>query len=167
MGPSEQLLKLLLATFPPQPLPTRFFWEYSGSDNSDEFSHDLLQWFAQRPWTEIKIRDWAMTGHVGVSRELLEPAAFLYYLPSLLFGAAQEPEYLDWALEAIPSGRDRQPKGKWWGQLLKTITPDQIDALHYFLAHIQINFSRSEPFAIGVDEALASEAEQFWNAQRS
>jgi hypothetical protein len=106
MTTREHFLKLLLAAFPPQPMPARFFWKEDRHDNSYEFRRDLLEWLAERQWTEIKMRDWAMIGHIGMTRELLEPATFLYYLPSLLLGVTEDPSYLDWALEAIiPSGR--------------------------------------------------------------
>ena len=168
MTTNEQFSGLLTATFPSQPTPARFFWKEGVHDADDEFSRDLLEWLARRQWTEIKMSDWTMIGHISVVRERLEPETFLYYLPSLLLGVTQEPGYLDWALEAIiPSGRDRRPKSKWWSELLETISPDQIGALRAFLAHVRSTFLRSDkgPFWITEAEALTSEAETFWNVQ--
>jgi hypothetical protein len=168
MTKKENFLKLLLATFPPQPMPAQFFWKEDRHDNSYEFRRDLLEWLAERQWTEIKMRDWAMAGHVNITRELLEPATFLYYLPSLLLGVTEDPGYLNWALEAIiPSGRDRRPKSKWWGELLEAISPDQSATIRAFLAHVRNNLLRSDegPFEISMDEALTAEAETFWDAQ--
>ena len=134
MTEKEDFLKLLLVTFPPQPMPAQFFWKEDRHDSSYEFRHDLLEWIAERQWTEIKMHDWAMAGSAIITRELLEPATFLYYLPSLLVGVTEDPGYLDWALEAItPAGRDRRPKSKWWGELLETISPDQSAAIRAFL----------------------------------
>ena len=168
MTANEQFLELLLASFPAQPMPTRFFWKESGHDRSDEFSLDLLERLAQRRWTEIKMSDWAMVGGISIHRERLEPATFLYYLPSLLLGVTDDPAYLEWALEAIiPSGRDRRPKSKWWIEFLETILPDQIGVLHTFLADVRTNLLQSDkgPLVITAADALASEAETFWNAQ--
>ena len=168
MTKKEDFLKLLLATFPPQPMPAQFFWKEDRHDNSYEFRRDLLEWLAGRQWTEIKMRDWAMAGHTSITRELLEPATFLYYLPALLLGVAEDPGYLNWALEAIiPSGRDRRPKSKWWGELLETISPDQSATIRAFLAYVRNNLWRSDegPFVISMDEALTAEAETFWDAQ--
>jgi hypothetical protein len=168
MTKKEDFLKLLLATFPPQPMPAQFFWKEDRHDNSYEFRRDLLEWLAERQWTEVKMRDWAMAGHISITRELLEPATFLYYLPSLLLGVTEDPGYLDWALEAIiPSGRDRRPKSKWWGQLLETISPEQAAAIRAFLAHARSDLLRSdkEPFVVSEEEVHSDEAETFWDAQ--
>ncbi|MBR1201936.1 MULTISPECIES: DUF6714 family protein [unclassified Bradyrhizobium] len=164
----EQFSKLLTATFPPHPMPAQFFWREDRHDNSYEFRRDLLEWLAERQWTEIKMRDWAMAGHLSITRELLEPATFLYYLPSLLLGVIEDPGYLESALVAIiPSARDRRPKSKWWGELLETISPDQSAAIRAFLAYIRNNLLRSGegPFVISMNEALTTEAETFWDAQ--
>jgi hypothetical protein len=169
MTKKEDFLKLLLATFPPQPMPAQFFWKEDQHDNSYEFRRDLLEWVAGRQWTEIKMRDWAMVGHMSSTRELLEPATFLYYLPSLLLSVTEDPGYLDWALEAIiPSGRDRRPKSKWWVELLETISPDQSATIRAFFAYVRSNLLRSDegPFVISA-AALTAEAETFWDAQTS
>jgi hypothetical protein len=169
MNTNEQFSKLLHAAFPTQPVPVRFFWKEDVHDAGDEFCKDLLECLAQREWTEIKMSDWAMIGSIiSVSREHLEPATFLYYLPALLLGVIEEPEYLEWALEAIiPLGRARRPKGRWWGELLETISLDQCAALRAFLAHVRGAFLRSDkgPFWITAAEAMTSEAETFWDAQ--
>ncbi len=168
MTKEEDFLKLLLATFPPLPVPAQFFWNEGSHDDSYEFRRDLLERLAGCRWTDIKMRDWAMAGHVSIHRELLEPATFLYYLPSLLLGVTEDSRYLAWALEAIiPSGRDRKPKSKWWAELLETISPEQRAALQAFLAYVRSDLLRSEqgPFVITEEEALTSEAATFWDAQ--
>jgi hypothetical protein len=168
MTKKEGILKLLLVTFPPRPIPAHFFWKEDRHDNSYEFRRDLLDWLAERPGTEIKMRDWAMVGHMSTTRELLEPATYLYYLPSLLLGATEDPGYLDWALEAIiPSGRDRRPKSQWWGELLETISPDQSATIRAFLTYVRNHLLMSDegPFDISMNEALTAEAETFWDAQ--
>jgi len=168
MNANEQLSHLLHATFPAQPMPTQFFWRKDLHDDSYEFRRDLLEWLGQRPWTEIKMRNWAMMAEPCLLREHLEPATFLYYLPSLFLGAIEDPGYVGRALEAIiPSGRDRKPKGLWWRELLETISLDQCAAIRAFIAHVRSNLLRSDlgPFSITRDEALTSEAETFWDAQ--
>ena len=104
---------------------------------------------------------------ISFSRERLEPTTFLYYLPAMLLSAIDDATYLNWTLEAIiPSGRDRRPKSKWWIELLQNISPDQIDALHAFLAFVRINLLPSDrPLEITANEALTSEAERFWNTR--
>ncbi|WP_143201951.1 DUF6714 family protein [Bradyrhizobium sp. NAS96.2] len=168
MTTKEQFFKLLLAAFPAQPEPARFFWREDRHDDDYEFRQDLLR-LAGRQWTEIKIGDWTMVGRIGHTRELLEPATFLYYLPLLMLGAIDDPGYLDWALEAIvPLGRDRQPKSKWWMELLETISPDQIGILHDFLAFVRKNLLPvQETFVVTQEEVLTSEAEAFWDKLRA
>jgi hypothetical protein len=164
----EDFLEQLLATFPPQPVLAPFFWKEDRHDDSYEFRRDLLEWLAGRQWTEIKMRDWTMVGPMNVTRELLEPVTFLYYLPSLLVGVSEDAGYLDWALEAIiPSGRDRRPKSKWWGELLNTISPDQSATIRAFLWYVRSDLLRpnDRPFVISRDETLTAEAETFWDAQ--
>jgi hypothetical protein len=161
----NDLLEVLLATFPPRPLPAQFFWKDDRHDDGYEFRRELLEGLAGREWTEITVHDWSMITGFSVSREHLEPATFLYYLPSLLCGFAEDPRYLDQAIEAIiPLGRDRKPKSKWWRELLETISPEQSAAIRAFLAYVRNNLLRSdhEPFVISQDEALTTEAEAFW-----
>jgi hypothetical protein len=168
MNTNEQFSNLLHATFPTQPMPARFFWTENVPDDGFEFCGDLLKWLAEREWTEIKMSDWKMIGHINISRQHLEPATFLYYLPSLLLGVVEEPGYLYWALEAIiPLGRDRRPKGRWWGELLETISPDQSATIRAFVAHVRNYLLRPDEgsFVISMDEALTTEAETFWDAQ--
>ena len=170
MTKKEDFLKLLLATFPPQPMPAQFFWKQDRHHNSYEFRQDLLEWLAERQWTDIKMHNWAMAGSAIITRELLEPATFLYYLPSLLLGVIEDPGYLDWALEAIiPSGRDRRLKSKWWGELLETISPNQTATIRAFLALVRsdlLPFDR-EPFVISPEEVHTSEVETFWDTHPS
>jgi hypothetical protein len=165
----DDFLKLLLATFPPEPVPAQFFWKEDGHDDGYEFRRDLREWLAERKWTEIKMSDWTMAGNISHTRELLEPTTFLYYLPSLLVGVAEDdPGYLDWALEAIiPLGRDRKPKSKWWSELLATIQPGQSATLRTFLTHVRNDLLPSEKtsFVISAHEALTSESEAFWDTQ--
>lgn len=170
MTTNEQFSKVLMDTFPAQPEPSRFFWKESVHDKNDEFSRDLLERLARRQWTEIRLNDWAMIASINIVRERLEPATFLYYLPSLLSGVIDDPRYLNWALEAIiPSGRDREPKSRWWIELLETISPDQIGTLLAFLLLVRKNLLRPDtsPFVIMENEALTSAAETFWNTQAS
>jgi len=169
MSTREDFSNLLHATFSAQPMPARFFWKEGVHDTSDEFCRDLLERLWRREWTEIKMSDWVWIGSaISMSRAHLEPATFLYYLPSLLLGVIEEPEYLELALEAIiPLGRDRRPKGRWWGELLETISLDQCAALRAFLVHVRSAFLRSDqgPFWITAAEALISEAETFWDTR--
>lgn len=168
MATKEHFLKLLEAAFPPQPMPARFFWKEVPPGINDEFHRDLLEWLAGRQWTEIKMRNWTMMAHVGIIRELLAPATFLYYLPSLLLAVSEDPSYLDDALAAIiPSGRDRRPKNQWWGELLETVSPEQAAAIRAFLAYVRSDLLRSdkEPFVVSEEEVHTDEAERFWDAQ--
>jgi hypothetical protein len=166
---SDDLSKLLLATFPPRPLPAQFFWKSDQHDDSYEFRRDLREWLAGREWTDITMHDWSMMGGpISVSREHLEPATFLYYLPSLLRGGVENPDYLDRAFDAIlPAGRDRRPKSKWWRELLEAIAPDQSAAIRAFVAFARNNLLRSDhgPFVVTANEVLTAETETFWDKQ--
>lgn len=168
MTEREQILELLHAAFPSQPVPEQFFWKADQHDDGYEFRRDLRQWLEGRAWTDIRMHDWTMVGDVSRTRELLEPATFLYYLPSLLIGVTEDPSYFDWALAAIiPAGRDRRPKSQWWIELLATIAPEQRAAIRAFVAHVRQDFMRFDegPFVISGDEVLTAEAEAFWDAQ--
>ena len=62
--------------------------------------------------------DWRMVGTPPcISRLYLEPATFMYYLPSIIIGVSREMEFWDFALEAIiPYNKNRVPRGRWWSQ---------------------------------------------------
>lgn len=165
----DGLSKLLLATFPPRPLPAQFFWKEDRHDNSYEFRRNLLECLAERSWTDLKMSAWTRDRDIMITREFLEPATFLYYLPSLMLGVIEDhPEELDLVLEAIlPLGRDRRPKSKWWRELLETISPDQSAAIRAFVAYARNNLLRSDhgPFVVTAAEALTAKAETFWDMQ--
>jgi hypothetical protein len=112
----DQISQLIYANFPVDPLPNPFFWMDRGDQPIGDIPDELLNRIAQRPWVEITMRDWTMTGaHPCGSRRYLDPNTFRYYLPSLLVGGLQETGYIDWALESIlPAGRKRRTTGKWW-----------------------------------------------------
>jgi hypothetical protein len=72
-----------------------------------------------------------------ITRSYLEPATFLYYLPSLLVGVFQDPQYLDFAVEAIiPYNQNHRPRGEWWSVFSKSVTQVQKMALAAFLVDI-------------------------------
>jgi hypothetical protein len=90
----------------------------------------------------------------------LEPATFLYYLPSLLVGVLDDLDYLDWALEGIlPFNKTHKPRGKWWATFSACVTDNQRATLQAFLMTV-----RSSNPADLRDQALLGDAEVIWGS---
>jgi hypothetical protein len=163
MTASEQFLKLIDASFPIEPLPTRFFWAEGENSPHGDIPEELMNRIAHRRWTDVTIQDWAMIGAPpSITRGYLEPATFLYYLPSLIVGVFRETEYMDFAVEAIiPSGRDRRPRGKWWSEFSKSVSLNQRVTLSAFLANVRLMFWES----IGpATQQQVYDAEAIWSS---
>jgi hypothetical protein len=135
----DQISQLIHASFPVDPLPSQFFW-LEGDAPIGDIPEELLNRIAQRPWAEITMWEWAMTGaHAGTSRRYLDPNTFRYYLPSLLVGGLRESGYIDWALESVlPAGRKRRTTGKWWKEFAEGFSAMQRSAVCAYLKGIRL-----------------------------
>jgi hypothetical protein len=142
MNQNEELSKLITAAFPVEPRPTRFFSAEGMKFIELDIPQELRTRIAGRPWTEVTLMDWRMTGTSPVvARSYLEPATFMYYVPSILSGTIQQPEFIDYALEGIiPNNRTHVPRGTWWLELSKEASPNQRAALVAFLAYVRFAF---------------------------
>jgi hypothetical protein len=159
---SEKMLDLVVAAFPADPLPTRFFWVEGRVPLNDDFAEELRNKILGRPWTEITLEDWFNTGAaVVVNRAYIEPATFMYYVPSFIVGASHDIKSLYVALEAIlPFNKNHVPRGKWWFEFSDMASPRQRQAIFAFLAHIRLNFWDT----IGLDDqCLLERAEDIWS----
>jgi hypothetical protein len=157
----DQISQLIYANFPVDPLPNPFFWMDRGDQPIGDIPDELLNRIAQRPWVEITMRDWTMTGaHPCGSRRYLDPNTFRYYLPSLLVGGLQETGYIDWALESIlPAGRKRRTTGKWWKEFAEGFSEKQRVAVCAYLKGIRLLLWDS----IGpANQQLICDAEAIW-----
>jgi hypothetical protein len=160
MTTADQLPELLHASFPVQPLPG-FFWVDGGEQPVGDIPEELLKRIVHRPWVDITMRDWTMTGaHASIARAYLDPTAFRYYLPSLLIGALREIGYFDWALECLlPAGRKRRPIGKWWADFWIGFSEQQREAVCAYLKGVRSMLGDSvDP----VNQQLLDEAEAIW-----
>ena len=95
-----------------------------------------------------------------VARRYLDPATFMYYVPSLLVGAAEQIECIELALEAIvPDNKNHQPRGEWWSNFSGIASPRQRTALSAFLAHIRL--TAWDPIC-AANQYLLERAENIW-----
>jgi hypothetical protein len=157
----DQISQLIHASFPVDPLPNPFFGMDGGGQSIGDIPDELLNRIAQRPWVEITMRDWTMTGAYPCgSRRYLDPNAFRYYLPSLLVGGLQEAGYIDWALESIlPAGRKRRPTGKWWKEFAEGFSEKQRVAICTYLTGIRLLLWDSIGSA---NQQMICDAEAIW-----
>jgi hypothetical protein len=132
-------LDLVKTSFPVEPLPSNFFRPEGIASLDLDIPQELRNRISGRPWTNLTLLDWRMIGASPiVARRYLEPATFMYYVPSLLVGASQEIEFIQFALEAIiPDNEIHVPRGEWWFEFSGIATPPQRAALAAFLAHVR------------------------------
>ena len=114
-----------------------------------------------RRWTEVTLMDWRMSATPDVVKSYLEPATYLYYLPSLLVGVHADPDFLDWGIEAIlPNNQWHKPRGKWWAAFRGCVSEQQRIALCEFLAHIR---AQGRIIKSGLEPVLI-DAERIWES---
>jgi hypothetical protein len=163
MTESAKFLDLIKTAFPEEPVPAQFFWA-DGKDSLDrDIPQELGNRISGRPWTEVTVMDWRLTGvSPVVARRYLEPATFMYYVPSIMVGVSHQIEYLELALEGIiPDNKYHVPRGKWWSEFSSSASPLQRTALSAFLAHIRlVSWDTIGP----VNQYLMEHAESAWSS---
>jgi len=131
---------LLLEAFPIEPLPAEFLWAKAKGSLETDVPLDLKDRISGRRWNEIAPIDWRMIGAPPVlSRLYLAPAAFAYYLPSILLGAHLDFDFAGDALEAIiPYNKHHVPRGSWWFEFVDRVSPKQREVLSRFLQDLRL-----------------------------
>src|SRR5436853_5652425 len=111
---TDELSELISTAFPIKPVPERF-WIDDSRSLVGVIPDELAKRIAHRPWDDVTMLDWTMTGaHASTARGYIDPNAFRYYLPSLLIGGLNDLRYIDWTLECLlPAGRKRRTTGRW------------------------------------------------------
>jgi hypothetical protein len=73
--------------------------------------------------------DWRMVGvSPAVSRLHLEPATFLYDVPSVLLGVYPKFDFIEYALESvIPFNQNHVPRGRWWFGFVEAFFPESAE----------------------------------------
>jgi hypothetical protein len=104
-----------------------------------------------------------MTGtSPALARRYLEPATFLYYVPSIILGVSREIDFIGFALEAIiPDNKEHVPRGKWWSEFSRIASPHQRTALSEFLVHVRLAFWDTVGPA---NQYLLERAENVWSS---
>jgi hypothetical protein len=135
---TAQLSELIRGAFAVEPLPRRF-WIDGIEPRMTDIPEELAKRIAHRPWVDVTMLDWRMTGaHASTARNYLDADAFRYYLPSLLVGGLNDFGCIDWPLECLlPAGRKRRTDGKWWQEFLSGFSEEQKDAIRLYLIGVR------------------------------
>ncbi|MBR1274451.1 hypothetical protein [Bradyrhizobium sp. AUGA SZCCT0283] len=162
MTQSVEFLDLIRTAFPAEPVPAQFFWR-QGKDSLDlDIPQELRSRLLGRPWTEVTLMDWRMTGTSPVlARRYLEPGTFMYYVPSIIVGVSQDIGFVELALEGIiPDNKYHVPRGQWWSEFSGIASLDQRAALSAFLSHIRrMSWDEIGP----ANQYLLEHAESVWS----
>jgi hypothetical protein len=135
---ADELSEIINAAFPIAPVPERF-WVDDNQPSVGDIPEELAKRIAHRPWVDVTMLDWTMTGaHASTSKVYIDPNAFRYYLPSLLIGGLSDLGYIDWPLESLlPTGRKRRITGKWWQEFWTGFSDEQKDVVRAYLISVQ------------------------------
>jgi hypothetical protein len=165
MTQNQKFLSLIDLAFPLEPKPDAFFSEEGKNSCGYDIPRELEKRLFDRYWTEITLMDWRMIGAAPVvARRYFEPAAFMYYLPSLIVGVSQEIEFVDFALEGmIPDNKYHVPRGKWWFEFSNIASSYQQEALVTFLSYIRLVFWDRIGSA---NQYLLERAESIWTLRQ-
>jgi hypothetical protein len=156
-----ELSELIRGVFPVAPMPERF-WVGGVEPMEMDIPQELASRIANRPWNEVTMMAWRMTGaHATIARGYIDADAFRYYLPSLLVGGLDDLGYIDWALESLlPVGRKCRTSGEWWRKYWIGFSGEQKDAVQAYLIVVQSLLRDSKPVAIH----LIHEARTIWDS---
>jgi hypothetical protein len=115
----------------------RTYW-LDGVELLGDIPQELANKIAYRPWTDVTMLDWTMTGaHASTARSYFDVDAFRYYLPSLLVGGLNDLRYIDWPLECVlPAGRKRRTTG-WWQAFWTGFSVEQKHAIRCYLIGVR------------------------------
>ena len=133
----EELSGLIHAAFPTGPMPRRYWLD--GVELLSDIPQELAKRIAYRPWVEVTMLDWTMTGaHAATARNYFDADAFRYYLPSLLVGGLNDFGFIDWPLECLlPAGRKRRTTRKWWQAFFAGFSAEQECAVRGYLIGVR------------------------------
>jgi hypothetical protein len=134
---TDELSEFIHVAFPVEPMPRRYWID--GSEPLLDIPQELARRIVYRPWVDVTMLDWTMTGaHASTARVYLEADAFRYYLPSLLVGGLNDFGYIDWPLECVlPAGRKRRTTGRWWQEYWAGFSEEQKDAVRVYLIGVR------------------------------
>jgi hypothetical protein len=98
---NKDLIAHINRAFQSNPIPFQIFSTPGKFDG--DMAGELRNRFSGREWRLVTLDDWRNVACVGVIMNRLTPAAFHYYVPSILAGVLDNPDSVDWALEALIS----------------------------------------------------------------
>ena len=135
---ADELPKLISTAFPIKPVPEKFWIDHDHPLVGD-IPRELANRIAHRPWVDVTMQDWTMTGdRASSARAYIDPNAFRYYLPSLLVGGLSDFGYIDWPLECLfPAGMKRRTTRGWWQEFWAGFTEEQKDAIRAYLIGVR------------------------------
>jgi hypothetical protein len=152
---TNELSERIQAAFPIEPMPRRYWID--GIGPLGDIPQALANRIVHRPWVDVTMLDWTMTGaHASAARSYIDADAFRYYLPSLLVGGLNDFGYIDWPLECVlPAGRKRRTTGKWWQEFWAGFSDERKDAVRRYLIGVRSMLNESVHLsALGfIDEA--------------
>lgn len=160
----DELSRRVQAAFPVEPMPEKY--SRPGLNLSGDIPGELAKRIIHRPWTDISMADWAMTGvPPSVARAYLDANAFRYYLPSLLIGSLADIDYAGWTMECLlPAGRARKTTGDWWQAFFGGFSQEQHVVIRQYLALVRSLLSQSSHSDVLYH---AEEASSIWGAQQA
>jgi hypothetical protein len=157
----NELSERVQVAFPVEPMPRRYWID--AIEPLDDIPKELANRIAYRPWIDVTMLAWTMTGaHAATARNYFEPDAFRYYLPSLLVGGLNDFRYIDWPLECLlPAGRKRRTTGEWWQAFFAGFSVEQKDAIGHYLIGVQGMLDGSVHLG---ESHLIDEAQVIWGS---
>ena len=132
----EDIVRLLYNAFPVSPVPSQLFPDGICDVTGNDLLEDMQKQLLGRTWTEVTLEDWQNTASIPVVMGCITPAAFHFYLPSVILATLEKPEWLQLGVEAlIPNNQWHVPRGEWWKAYFLRFSPEQRTAICLYLAY--------------------------------
>jgi hypothetical protein len=135
----HELRSALIDAFPTMPFPA----EHRRKDGSIDWEvEDDVKKFLGKQWDDIGLEHWIRSVSPAAIRNSTNPLFFKYYLPSLLIGVFENPDFFPLALDALLPDNPKLEPRRAWTEFRSQFSPQQVAAVVMFLELLkeQVNF---------------------------
>lgn len=163
MSNKINVVDLISKAFPVEPIPKEIFiGPPSMQGDRGDIGDSLAEELQGKSWNIVSLNNWLCTAYPSVIMGMITPAAFHYYLPSLLIGTIEDFGYFDRGASALlPNNKLHVRKSAWWFEYESLFNPAQVKAVIAFLEYIETSANE-------LDESkyLAKDAILLWKSNQ-
>jgi hypothetical protein len=129
-----QIKEMINLAFQHSKLPSELILKKIGNT---EFEEEINKRLVGKNWHDVNLEDWISIASLPTLMECMTPQGVHYFLPSLLLGVIDEPNYYSWGVDALrPHNKYQTEKSEWWTTYKQLFSEEQIIAVRNFLLYV-------------------------------